>query len=140
MDKYITILGKPEGKQRPRVTQRGGFARTYTPSETITYENLIKVEYKAQCNEFYDKDKQIKLTLNAYVDIPKSVSKKQYSNYLNNVVRPVKKPDVDNIAKVFMDALNGIAYADDCQVIELCVAKLYGDRPRVEFKLEVLNA
>lgn len=135
----ITVLGKPEGKARPRVTLRNGFASAYTPSKTITYENLIKVEYQAQSNIFYSREKQLKLTIIAYFEIPKSTSKKKYAKFLENIEKPAKKPDIDNIAKVFMDALNGVAYIDDCQVVELKISKFYGDRPRVEFALEVIN-
>lgn len=138
MKEFITILGKPEGKARPRVTQRGGFAKTYTPGQTVLYENYIKVEYQAQSGQIYARETNLKLTIYAYFDIPKNISKKKYINYLDNVIRPTKKPDADNIAKIYMDALNGVAYYDDSQVVEVYVSKLYGKTPRVDFKLEVL--
>lgn len=51
-------------------------------------------------------------------------------------VIPVKKPDIDNIAKAVLDGLNGHAFADDKQVAALTVRKLYDSTPRVEVKVE----
>ena len=50
-----------------------------------------------------------------------------------------KKIDCDNLAKIILDSLNGIAYKDDAQVCELLVSKYYGDEPRVEVKLYEIN-
>jgi Holliday junction resolvase RusA-like endonuclease len=50
-----------------------------------------------------------------------------------------KKPDVDNIAKSILDALNGAAYDDDKQVVALMIHKEYSDTPRVDIKLGDIN-
>ena len=50
---------------------------------------------------------------------------------LDKVIRPTKKPDVDNITKSILDSLNGIAYKDDSQVTGLEVMKEYGEIPMV---------
>lgn len=34
-------------------------------------------------------------------------------------VHPIKRPDLDNIVKLVMDGLNGVAFHDDSQVIEI---------------------
>ena len=49
-----------------------------------------------------------------------------------DLILPTKKPDTDNIAKAILDALNGVAYYDDAQVVELHVVKKYSDEPRAE--------
>ena len=49
----------------------------------------------------------------------------------SGITLPTKKPDCDNIAKIVLDALNGIAYHDDAQVAELTVIKTYSRAPRV---------
>ena len=49
--------------------------------------------------------------------------------------KPVKKPDVDNILKIVMDGLNGIAYPDDKQITDAHVKKRYSSEPRVEVVL-----
>lgn len=50
---------------------------------------------------------------------------------LQGKILPTKKPDCDNIAKIICDALNGVAYDDDKQIVALKVTKIYSDEPRV---------
>ena len=49
---------------------------------------------------------------------------------------PIVKPDIDNVAKAILDALNGVVYKDDNQIVELHIKKLYSDEPRVIVKIE----
>lgn len=51
---------------------------------------------------------------------------------LSGELLPTKKPDIDNITKCVLDALNGIAYHDDSQIVRLTVEKFYAQQPRVE--------
>jgi hypothetical protein len=45
---------------------------------------------------------------------------------------PCKKPDIDNIAKTYLDAMNGVIFVDDTQVVELHVKKVYAEKPGVD--------
>lgn len=54
---------------------------------------------------------------------------------LSGKMRPTMKPDNDNIAKSVLDALNGLAYVDDKQIVELKVNKYYGAEAYVYVKL-----
>ncbi|WP_334299865.1 RusA family crossover junction endodeoxyribonuclease [Anaerobutyricum hallii] len=47
-------------------------------------------------------------------------------------MRPTKKPDLDNVIKSILDALNKVAYHDDTQIVSLSMEKFYSDSPRVE--------
>jgi Holliday junction resolvase RusA-like endonuclease len=47
-------------------------------------------------------------------------------------MRPVTKPDVDNLAKSVLDAINGVAYKDDNQIVDLVARKVYADIPFVK--------
>ena len=58
---------------------------------------------------------------------------------LKGELLPAKKPDIDNIAKVVLDALNSVAYRDDTQVVELQLRKQYSEKPRVEICMEELE-
>lgn len=120
------IPGKPFAKQRPRMTRSG---HTYTPKETIEYENLVKACYPGE--QFPD-NAQLYVTITAWFEIPKSVSKKRYLSMVNLDEKPTRTPDCDNIAKSVCDALNHIAYRDDSMVVSLTVKKYYGANPRVE--------
>ena len=53
-------------------------------------------------------------------------------------IKPCKKPDSDNIAKAILDALNGVAYYDDSQIVELTIKKEYGEAARVEVELNAI--
>ena len=55
---------------------------------------------------------------------------------LLGIIRPTIKPDVDNIAKVILDSLNGLAYKDDKQIVFCIISKWYGENPKVEVILE----
>lgn len=71
-----------------------------------------------------------------YVEIPQSKSKKQKEKMLTGEIKPVVKPDVDNVAKSILDALNGIIYLDDKQIIELDIKKIYAETSWTEVKIE----
>ena len=50
---------------------------------------------------------------------------------INNEIYPTTKPDTDNIVKSILDSLNGIAYKNDKQVVDLRVRKQYAEVPSV---------
>lgn len=120
MNIFFEVPGKPQGKARARTTKFG----TYTPEKTVLYENLIKVCYRQVSD--YLSDKPLHITIEAVYEPVKSASKAQREAMLSGLIKPTKKPDIDNIAKVVLDALNGVAYKDDTQVIELDLIKSYG--------------
>ena len=132
----FTIPGEPQGKGRPRVVRQGGFARAYTPEKTASYENLVKVEYQRARGIMYAGDVQLRMTITAHYGIPKSVSKIKRAAMVKGIIRPVKKPDADNVAKVICDALNGVAYRDDTQIVHLAVSKWYDDEPCVVVEID----
>lgn len=125
----FTIPGEPTGKARPRVTKWG----THNTEKTILYENLVKMCYQEQCGEYTEKP--LRADIAVFYSIPKSTPKKHIETMLNGYLRPCKKPDIDNICKIIFDALNGIAYKDDTQIIELHMWKWYSETPRVEVEL-----
>lgn len=128
----FTIPGKPIGKGRPKFARQGNFIRTYTPEKTVNYENLVKLAWmQSGCEKL---NGNISARIIAYFPIPKSVSKKKRENMFKAFYD--KKPDADNIAKAILDALNGIAYDDDSQVVSLEVIKLYDEEEKCEVLLE----
>ena len=126
----FTVPGEPVGKGRPRVVRNGGITRTYTPEKTASYENLVKLEFQRQGGRML-KDGLVKVWINADFGIPRSVSKRKREAMIGGAIRPTKKPDADNIAKVICDALNGLAWRDDSQVVMLHVEKRFAEEPRV---------
>lgn len=127
------VPGKPFGKQRARTGK--GFA--YTPKETVNYENLVKLMYMQTKGEMID-EKPVWMEIEAYYDIPKSYTKGKKQAARHNIIRPTKKPDMDNIAKIILDALNSLAYKDDSQVVNLSLQKFYTEsEPKVVVKVGV---
>ena len=139
MEVRFTIPGEPQGKARARTCRNG---HSFTPEKTVLYENLIKTEYARQCgNSRFTVGKDgktpvpVEVGIAAYYGVPKSYSKRKSAEALEGALLPTKKPDADNIAKVVCDALNGIAYIDDTQVVCLKVVKAFGD-PHVDVVLK----
>lgn len=131
---FLIIDGEPMGKQRPRVTKFG----THTPEKTVNYETLVKELFVI--NKLTKLNGYIEANITAYFSIPKSTSKKKHQLMLDGILRPTKKPDLDNIAKIVLDALNKLAYDDDSQVIKLIIDKFYSDNPRVCLALKEVNS
>lgn len=133
----FVIQGKVQAKQRPRFNRYSG--KTYTPNETIAYENWVKTCYLEKYKDKELMDKPLRVTIRAFLEIPKSTSKKKKQQMLDNAILPMVKPDTDNIAKSILDSLNGIAYKDDKQVAELIVYKFYNDTPYVNVTIEEID-
>ena len=130
------ILGQPIAKQRPRVT-RSGIA--YTPSKTVNYEAVVRLTYQSLYPQRELILGHIEATITAVFPIPKSYSKKRTEELLNGRNNYDKKPDCDNLAKIILDSLNGIAYKDDSQVTSLHINKEYGTQPKVIVCLKELE-
>ena len=135
MNCRFEIEGKIKGKGRPRFAKYGGFVKAYTPEDTASYENLIKLQFKYSCGDWYS-EQPLKMKITAIHGIVKSATKKNMAKMLNGELKPIKKPDADNIVKIICDALNKIAYKDDTQVVELEFKKVYGELEKVIVEIE----
>lgn len=133
----FTVPGEPKGKARPRFARAGNFVRTYTPKETDSYEKSVRAEYLSRYGDvFFDKGEMLDLRVFAYYSIPKNTSKKMRTLMLDGTIRPIKKPDMDNIIKIIADSLNKTAYHDDAQIVDSMARKFYSENPRVEIILQ----
>lgn len=122
--------GEAVGKGRPRYARRGNSIIAYTPEKTKEFENNILNCFMANLNHtgglpVYPKEKALYVNMYIGCDIPKSYSKKRREACLNYEELPTKKPDTDNIIKAVLDALNGTAYEDDSQVVQVMCVKYY---------------
>ncbi len=128
------IPGQAQAKQRPRVMKNG---ITFTPKETINYENLIKWSYSANTN--YQFQNAIDLNIVFYVQIPASTSKKKQEQMLAGQIQPTKKPDIDNLIKSIADGLNKIAYKDDNQIVSISARKVYAHCPKTVVEIKEIR-
>ena len=136
----FSIPGQPMGKQRSRVVHNGSFSQAFTPKETVSYENLVRVMYReaAKGKRFADED-MLDVRVIAYYSIPKSTSKKKRKMMLEHKIRPGKKPDWDNIGKIICDSLNTVAYSDDSSIVDAQVRKFYSENPRVDVTIRRID-
>lgn len=130
----FSVPGKPQGKARARTVYNLATKRTtsYTPQETVLYENLIKTCYRQVTDSIFDHGEALEVGIVANFEPVKSTPKKQRQLMLDGSIYPTKKPDIDNIIKVVLDALNGVAYKDDTQVIDVMATKRYAEKAGLE--------
>ena len=132
---YFKVDGAAVPKQRPRISGR----RAYTPKRTKDYEERVLRAFCSSYQGFYpafDKDTPVRICISVIQEIPKSWSKKKRAQAESGEIVPLSRNgDVDNIAKSILDALNGFAYEDDCQVTTLIITKQYGANPCAEVRL-----
>jgi Holliday junction resolvase RusA-like endonuclease len=125
MNLDFTIKGKVIAKQSMKI---GRYGIKYTPREVKDYASLVQKSFLAKypmwTYRYYD-DVGLRVYISVYKSIPKSYSKKKTKEASVNYIRPTSKPDCDNIAKSICDALNGLAYPDDRQIVSLTVNKYY---------------
>lgn len=99
----FTVEGRPVPKGRPRVVTvtRASRAHAYTPASTKVYETLIGWTYREPAGALPPATGLIALFVKVYEDATQHAG------------------DLDNYVKIVGDALNGIAWADDKQVVIL---------------------
>lgn len=118
---------KPFSKQRPVTINKNGKTWTFTPKETVKYEKLVKTEFLIKFGRKYEKDERaIILNLDFY-----KLDKKLKEN---EIIYDTKQPDIDNLEKAILDALNKVAFKDDNQV-----CRLVSNKYRASFNKVVIS-
>ena len=136
----FVVEGQPQGKQRPKFKRMRSYVTTYTPQKTKSYEEKVKKSYMEQVGDYKFSDVPIEVHITAYFVITKSFSKIKKEYAIQNIIKPIKKPDIDNICKVLLGGLNGVAYDDDKVVTDLIIRKRYSYEPRVEIRIKEVKA
>ena len=75
-------------------------------------------------------DGALVVVLRFYLSPPPSWPRKRTQEALSGARHPTGKPDADNLGKGVLDALNGVLWRDDAQVVELTVSKRYAKQAR----------
>lgn len=117
------VKEEPRGKERPRFCRNGN--NVYTPRKTKEYEELIGFSFLKFGGKKVEKTDYVAVSVDAYFKIPKSYTKGRRIDCQYNINRPTRKPDADNILKAVLDGLNGVAYDDDRQVVDVKCRKWY---------------
>lgn len=138
----FTVMGEPCAQGRPRFSTLGGYVKAIDPAKSRNQKSYIKYLATAAAKQQGWTYTYLPLYVEiiAYMGIPKSKSKKWRAAAIRGQERPTKKPDVDNLFKLVTDALSGILYNDDKQIVSCRVQKWYSEEPRTEVKIaEVID-
>lgn len=137
---YFIVDGKVQPKQRPRVFRNKytGRTQTITPQATVDYENKVKASFFEACDgEKFFLTGAVQMTVNVHVAIAKSTPKKTREKMLTGEIKPITRTgDLDNLFKAISDALNGVAYDDDSQIIDATIRKFYGEQAKAEITIK----
>lgn len=128
------IPGPVTGKGRPRINTYT--CRAYTPNKTKEYEELAKQYFVLKYPRHIPIGGRVKVSIIAYFKIPKGTNKKNEELMLSGNISPTKKPDIDNIEKIILDAMNSLAFKDDNQITKLEIEKVYSEEEKVYVKIE----
>ncbi len=133
----IVLLGKPVAKGRPRFNTQTGVA--YTPEKTRTYEQMLRLAASDVMGDRPPLEGPLRVEMLVVVPVPKSWPKKKQADALAGRIWPTGKPDNDNFYKV-IDAGNLVVWVDDGQIVQSKIEKRYGDRPRLELRVDTVNS
>ncbi len=126
----LTIPGDPVAQARPRMFKRGCKTMVYDPQGAFKASLRRTVREQLELLDYKQHMRYPRLNFWFYMSIPKSMTKAEriYANMER--LKHVKKPDVDNLMKLYMDVMTPLVYADDnCASIGRAI-KLYSQEPR----------
>jgi len=132
----IVLAGPPMGKERVRFVKATG--RTFTPERTVNYESRLALAAQQVMAGRALLDAPLSVEMNVYMAIAESKPKKWKAAALAGEIRPTKKPDLDNFAKI-LDALNMVVWIDDSQIVQMAITKHYSAAPRMEIRVREIN-
>ena len=134
MSLTITLLGEPVPFARMRLSARGAH---FVPAPQRNAMAAIRLECQHTMLETGTPmfDEPIGVQVASYFPISLSWSRRRQAAALAGEILPAKRPDLDNIYKLAIDACNGIAFRDDAQIVALAAFKLYSLTPRLEITI-----
>ncbi len=140
----LYLPGTPTPKGRGRATRTG---RVYTPSATRKAEDTLAGRAAAQLEAMPDDVRPrlplagpLHLTVAFDMPIPSSWSQRKRTAAISESVLPTSKPDLDNLLKLVIDALNGLAWVDDSQIVGITTTKRYASTPGVTVIIDTVGA
>lgn len=131
MSLTFSVPGEPVPQPRPRVSTRGGFARAYVPAKHPVHAYRQTIAEAAVAAGLSETGEPLTVVIDAVFQRPKSHMRK--SGVKADAPR-LPRPDVDNIAKAVLDALQDVM-GDDTNVARLVVEKSYGQEARTTVRI-----
>ncbi|MNT35875.1 Endodeoxyribonuclease RusA [compost metagenome] len=118
------------------MTQRSKWNET--SQKYLTYKHVIGVEARKHVKN--PLESPVLINVNFYYPIPVSFNKAKREQARTGQLRPITKPDLDNVVKGLADSLNKIAWKDDNQIVSITAHKYYADEPKIEIQIEEVEA
>ena len=130
-----------KAKARPRATVMNGHAIIYTPKDTIYYENYVKACYKEQAENKYFADQPLEVSIEFYFASNQEIAKLcEDTKVTPERIHCQNHKDLDNLAKVILDGLNGVAFQDDKNITKLNLEKKYSNSGKEFVKVKIRKA
>lgn len=130
----------PKAQMRARHSTKNGFRRTHKhPQQEIEESNLCALlQLHRPTRPLED---ALVLTVTAFLPVPMSWSGKKISKAERGEIKPICKPDLDNLVKNLKDCLTATSFwHDDKQVVSLVANKLYNDGHGPRWEVEITPA
>jgi Holliday junction resolvase RusA-like endonuclease len=127
----FSVDGDPVPQPRPRVSTRGGFARAYVPAKHPVHAYRDAVARAALSSGLCKTDEPLSVVVDAVFGRPKSHLTKAG---VKATAPKLPRPDVDNLGKAVLDALQAVIGDDTC-VARLVVEKSYGEQGRTTVRV-----
>lgn len=128
MEIKLVIYGEPVAQGRPRFTRIGKYVHAYDPAKSKNYKQLVRFWVTQQLKKkdgFKPIEKAVYVELIFWLPIPISWSKKRRIEADSGIIRPIVKPDTDNLVKSVTDSCNGLLWVDDSVITDLHAKKRY---------------
>lgn len=132
MEVSLILRDPPQAQGRPRFCSRGSRAFVFDPHKDK--KSWCKLQLSEQYKgDTIDAPMHVNITFN--MPIPKSTSKKKRLEMIEDNIKHIKKPDLDNLVKFTLDCMNNIIFRDDSQIYRLNIDKKYSESPGTEINI-----
>ena len=131
----VLVRGIPVPQGRPRAFKLPtGQIRVYDPPQSLDWKRTVMAQVLegVRRQDLHIASGPLSVELTFGLSRPKSVSPRRRPH-------PITKPDCDNLGKACLDAMRGIVYRDDAQIVELHITKAYRDVPGVGIRVETIR-
>jgi len=127
----LFVSGEPVAQGRPRFTTISGHARAVDPAKSREYKQIVSVMARQKMGELglSPMEGPLKLQIHVFRIPPKSMGKKKGAEACAFSRGITTKPDLDNYIKLVSDALNGVVFVDDSQVVAIEADKRFSATP-----------
>lgn len=127
----IRITGHPVPQGRPKATVIGGHARIYKPAKSRRWEEDARQVARQVMGIQPPVKGCIAIDVQNHIAPPAGWPDWKRQAALAGQIKPTGKPDLSNLLKAAEDALNGIAWVDDAQIVAVRAGKHYSEQPVV---------